>query len=109
NRTMQDYTERHYLPAAAAYQYRAADKGALGRQVLDWCRDLEKKWAAARFGKAKIETAAAQHLFEIQVYLGGLEPDAVQVELYADGANGSAAVRQVMARVGPLAGAVNGF
>jgi starch phosphorylase len=109
NRTMQDYTERHYLPAAAAYQHRAADKGALGRQVLDWCRDLEKKWTAARFGKAKIETAAARHLFEIQVYLGGLEPDAVQVELYADGADGSVAVRQVMTRVGPLAGAVNGF
>ena len=30
NRTVQEYTEQHYLPAATAYQKRAADKGAVG-------------------------------------------------------------------------------
>ena len=32
NRTVREYTEQHYLPAAAAYRTRAADKGAVGRQ-----------------------------------------------------------------------------
>ena len=31
NRTVREYTEQHYLPAAAAYRERAADKGAIGR------------------------------------------------------------------------------
>ena len=47
NRTVREYTEQHYLPAAAAYLERAADKGAVGRQVVDWQHTLEQKWASA--------------------------------------------------------------
>ena len=36
NRTVREYTEQHYLPAAAAYRERAADKGAVGREVVEW-------------------------------------------------------------------------
>ena len=108
-RTVQEYTDQHYLPAADAYLKRAADKGAVGRQVVDWRRNLEEKWPAVRLGEVKSETNAARHAFEVQVYLGDLDPEAVQVELYADGVNGSAAVRQEMMRIGPLVGAVNGY
>ena len=31
NRAVTEYTEQHYLPAAAAYRERAADKGAIGK------------------------------------------------------------------------------
>jgi len=31
-----------------------------------------------------------QHVFEVQVYLDDLDPEAVRVELYANGANGGA-------------------
>ena len=31
NRTVREYTEQHYLPAAAAYRERAANKGAVGQ------------------------------------------------------------------------------
>ena len=36
NRAVREYTEQHYLPAAAAYRERAANKGAVGRQMVDW-------------------------------------------------------------------------
>jgi starch phosphorylase len=108
-RTVEEYTEGHYLPAAEAYLKRAADKGAAGRQGVEWQRNLDAKWAAVRFGEVKSETDAARHAFEAQVYLGGLDPEAVQVELYADGLDGSASVRQEMTRIGPLVGAVNGY
>ena len=32
NRTVREYTENYYLPAAAAYRRRTADRGALGRE-----------------------------------------------------------------------------
>ena len=51
NRTVREYTEQHYLPAAAAYHLRGAKKGAIGRQMLDWRHSLEQKWAALRFGE----------------------------------------------------------
>ncbi len=53
NRTVREYTEQHYLPAAAAYHLRGAKKGAIGRQMLDWRHSLEQKWAALRFGEAE--------------------------------------------------------
>ena len=53
NRAVREYTEQHYLPAASAYRERAADKGAIGVQIVDWRHALEQKWAALRFGEVK--------------------------------------------------------
>ena len=49
-----------------------------------------------------------QHRFEVQVYLNGLDPKAVRVELYANGVNGDSPVRQEMKCAGQLAGALSG-
>jgi len=105
NRTVREYTEQHYLPAATAYRERAADKGAGGRQVVDWQHSLEPKWTTLHFGEVKVETRGEQHIFEVQVCLRDLDPKAVRVELYADGVMGSAPVRQEMKPVRQLAGA----
>ena len=102
DRAVREYTEQHYLPAATAYLSRVANKGAVGRQMVDWRHSLEQKWAALRFGEVKVETKGEQHVFEVQVYLNDLDPKAVRVELYADGVNGGAPVRQEMKRVRPL-------
>ena len=53
----------------------------------------------------KVEARGAQHVFEVEVALGDLDPEAVRVELYADGTAGAAPVRQEMARARQLAGA----
>jgi glycogen phosphorylase len=109
NRTVREYTEQHYLPAASAYRERAADKGAIGRRVVRWRQELEQKWRSLRFGEMKIETDGKQHVFDVQVYLDDLDPNAVRVELYADGVNGGAPVRREMKRVRQLAGAGGGY
>ncbi len=108
-RAVREYTEQHYLLAAAAYRDRAAGKGAAGRQVIDWRHALEKEWPALRFGEIKVDTNADQHVFEVEVYLNGLDPNAARVELYADGINGGAPVRQEMERGRQLAGASKGY
>jgi starch phosphorylase len=51
NRAVREYTEQHYIPAAAAYRERAADKGAVGAQVVNWQHTLEQNWATLRFGE----------------------------------------------------------
>lgn len=109
NRAVREYTEQHYLPAAAAYLERAADKGARGRQVVDWQHSLEQKWAALHFGEVKTETHGGRHVFEVQVHLPDLDPRAVRVELYAEGMNGGAPVRQEMKRSRQMTGAPGGF
>jgi starch phosphorylase len=109
NRAVREYTEQHYLPAASAYRERAADKGAIGVQVVNWRHGLEQKWAALRFGEMKVETDGEQHIFEVQVYLDELDPEAVRVEIYADGVRDGAPVRQEMKCVRQLVGATNGY
>ena len=105
NRTVCEYIEQHYIPAAAAYRRRAADKGAMGRQMVDWRHNLEQKWDTLRFGEMKGATDGGNHLFKVQVYLSDLDPDTVRVELYADGLNGGEPIRQEMMRGQQLADA----
>jgi starch phosphorylase len=109
DRAVREYTEQHYLPRAATYRERAADKGAVGRQIVDWQESMEKEWPAMRFGKMKFETTGEQHVFEVEVYLSDADPNAARVELYADGVNGGDAVRQEMERVSQLTGASGGY
>ncbi len=109
NRTVREYAENYYLPAAAAYEKRATEKGKLGEQIIDWRRSLERKWAGLRFGQSKCETTGEQHTFEVQVFLDELDADAVGVELYADGGSDSVPARQEMTRNRQLVGSVNGY
>jgi starch phosphorylase len=109
NRTVREYTEQHYLPAAAAYHTRAADKGAVGRNMVTWEHVLKEKWVTLAFGDVKVESRGEQHVFEVQVCLNELDPKAVRVELYADGINGSDPIRLEMKRVRHLAGASGGY
>jgi starch phosphorylase len=109
NRTVREYTEQHYIPAAAAYRERAADNAAVGRHVVEWQHTVEQKWAALSFGDVNVRTEAAQHIFEIQVRLHDLDPNAVRVELCAEGVMGGAPVRQEMKRISQPASASGDF
>jgi starch phosphorylase len=109
NRSLCEYTEQHYLPAASAYLARAVDNGAVGVDMVNWRHAVEKKWAAVRFGDVTVKTDGEQHVFEVQVYLDDLDPGAVRVELYADGVDGAEPQRVRMERVWQLVGAINGY
>jgi len=96
NRAVREYTEQRYLPAASSYRSRTASKGLLGRQMVEARHRLEKQWSALHFGDVKVETRGGEHLFEVQVFLGDLDSQAVRVELYANGVRDEAPVRQEM-------------
>lgn len=103
-RAVREYTERYYLPGAAAYRARAAGGSALCSDIVAWRREIEKKWAGLRFLDMRVQTADGKHLFEAVVYLNGLGPDAVRVELYADGLDGGGPERHEMEPVEKQAG-----
>jgi starch phosphorylase len=109
DRAVREYTGQQYLPAAIALLSRVANKGASGRQMVEWRDSLERKWGALRFGEVKVETKGQQHIFEVQVLLHDLDPKSVQIELYADGVNEGGPVRQEMKNLRPLAGASGGY
>jgi len=109
DRTVREYTEEHYLPAAIACQSRMANQGAIGKQIVDWRHSVEQKWPGLHFGSVKVATRDGQHIIEVKVGLHGLDPKAVRVELYADGIQGGPPVRQEMTCLHPLADESGGY
>jgi starch phosphorylase len=109
DRTVREYAEQHYLPAAAAYQTRRANKCAVGRQIVAWQNSLAHTWPGVRFGEVTVETQGEQHLFEVRVCLNDTDPAAVRVELFADGVMNGPPVRQEMKRAHPQPDAAGGY
>jgi starch phosphorylase len=95
NRAVREYTERYYLPAATAYRGRARDKGAIGRNIADWEGALDQKWNSLRFGGIRVNKCPNRHEVEVEVFLNGIEPDSVRVQLYADAAKDGDAVAEM--------------
>ena len=96
DRAVREYTEQHYLPAATTYRERAANKGAMGKQLADWQHEVDRKWGLVRFGGLRVESNGDHHIFEIEIFLNDLGKNAVRVELYADAINGDGPARQEM-------------
>lgn len=96
DRSVREYTEQHYLPAAKAYLERSADKVKIGKQVTDLLHTLEQKWDSIHFGEIKIETIEKQHKIEVQIYFNNINPDTIQVQLFADGIKGETPFIQQM-------------
>jgi starch phosphorylase len=109
SRTVREYTEQHYLPLAQAYQERSKDNGKTGVDILKWQRQVEDHWSRLRFGAFNVSTDAGNHTFTIHAWLDELPPDAVAVELYADGQAGNPPVRHRMKRGQPLIGSESGY
>jgi starch phosphorylase len=96
DRTVREYTEQHYLPAAALYSLRSADRGALGKKIADWQHALEQQWQSLRFAGVRVEQNGQQLRFEVELFLNELDPKAVRVQLCADGIGGADPIRQEM-------------
>ncbi len=109
NRSMSEYTRQHYLPAAATYRSRLANTGAIGRQIAEWRSNLDWKWGGLSFGDLKVEQCGEELAFEVQVCLDDLDPEAVRIELYADGAGGGEPLRQKMKRLRLLSAATGDY
>jgi starch phosphorylase len=109
DRVVREYTRQHYLPAATAYLERSANKAAKGNQIAEWLHTLEQKWDLMRFGEVKFETMNRQHKFEVQVYFNELDPDMIEVQLFANGMNGEDPIIQKLVRGKKTEGKNNGY
>jgi len=109
NRAVRQYTDEYYAPAAVDFRRRSEKQGSLGTDLLNWESELEKHWGLLRFGSATVEEKAGQRFFQVQVFLGDLDPGAVKAELYAEGPNSDASVTQPLIRGEHLVGSSNGF
>ncbi|MGC1523253.1 MAG: alpha-glucan family phosphorylase [Steroidobacteraceae bacterium] len=105
NRSVREYMERCYVPAAASYRRRSQNNGALAVRMSAWRQTVDLGWPTLRFGRIQVDTRGDRHYFTVEVDLGVLEPQAVQVELYAEPVGEHLECRQQMTRLAPSEGA----
>ncbi|MBK79954.1 MAG: alpha-glucan phosphorylase [Gammaproteobacteria bacterium] len=84
NRTVREYVERYYLPAALRYRQRAADRGVAAVGIVHWRRALDEHWPKLSLSEPRVETVDGEHVFEVEVTLGDLDPEWLSVEVFAD-------------------------
>lgn len=89
NRTLIDYAEKYYIPAAQALRKRLENYGEVGSGIAEWKQSLREHWQKITFGELRVNKDGENSIFNIQVNLGGINPEQVSVELYADGVNDS--------------------
>jgi starch phosphorylase len=106
NRVIREYVETHYLARAKAYRDRAKNTAAV-EELVRWRKAIENEWPRLRFSSVDVTSSEGQHVFKVQIYLGGLSTEAVLVQLYANGRDGGHGETVEMKRGDPLLGASN--
>jgi starch phosphorylase len=109
NRAVRQYTDEHYLSAAAAFRQRAENRSSVGADLVAWQGELAQHWSALRFGPATVEQQGERYLFHVQVFLDDIDPDDVSVELYAEPQKDEDPIRLAMNRSERLVGATVAF
>jgi starch phosphorylase len=84
NRMVREYVKRMYLPAASAFRGRSADRARQAELLCRWRSSLEKFWSQIGFGRLELQESSGHYVFRVPVYLSHLDPNAVQVQLYAE-------------------------
>ena len=96
SRAIREYTENHYLPAAAGFKQRAEENGKLGAELVQWKQEIEQHWSSLRFGALKVESQDGRTRFQVELLPGDVAPDQLRVELYAEGVSGGRPVVEAM-------------
>lgn len=95
-RSLQEYTEKYYHPAASLYQKRLTNRGEEGNKIGEWQTFINDHWKGIYCGNPDIQKKDGCYEFSVPVFLNGLNASEVSVELYANGINNSAPLKQRM-------------
>ena len=108
NRSVREYTERFYLPAAETYEKRTKNHGELAVQIQKWQTELQTRWPEIHF--RELEASQDEHdcLIRAHIYLGSICPEHVRVEIFADNPDGPPFISE-MSQTDELVGVKGGF
>lgn len=109
NRSAVEYTQRYYIPLAERYHQRVVNNGAGGVAIERWRTELARHWQSLRFGDVRYTCNDDRYIFDVQIYLDGLSPHSVCVELYAAASDGFERERIVMQCTRELVGAAGSY
>ena len=109
SRMMKEYVEKMYIPSSEAYSQRMGDNCNLAKELRTWKVTLEQYWHGIHWGNLEVHEETDGWSFDVQVYLGEIQPTCVHVQLFADPTDTGVPVIQEMERQASIPGSVNGY
>ena len=94
SRTVMEYTEKYYVPAAQALQRRLSEDA--GNGLTAFHEHLKQGWRNISVDEVHVEANEHGHRFTAAIRLSPLDPQQVQVELFAEGINSPMPTRILM-------------
>ena len=88
SRMAREYVEQYYLAGAAELRRRMSNRGHKARELRCWEIRLRRHWSDLHIGEKTVRGDSATWSFSVPVDLGGIAPQDVAVQLYAEPRNG---------------------
>jgi len=108
-RMVREYLEKAYLPAAQALKWRMANGGGPAKEMLAWEQRVRRNWKSVHVASPDIGQDKDAWAYTVPVYLGEMQADDIQVEIYAEACPGDEARTQQLARGERIPGTANGY
>lgn len=99
SRSVREYLEKYYIPAANSFANRIANHGALAKDIVTWQHLLKSHWHSIKFEEINVETTNGQHHFKVRIFLDDIPPSNVSIQLYADPIDNGPPVIQSMSQM----------
>jgi starch phosphorylase len=109
NRMLREYVDRLYLASAENYQRRVASDASEVVLLCRWQESLKKHWHKLNFGRLDVKIEDGNYVMTVAVYLGGLDPEAVAVQVYAEPQDDGEAEIHIMELTEAPPGAADGY
>ncbi|MCW3149274.1 alpha-glucan family phosphorylase [Stutzerimonas stutzeri] len=84
DRTVREYTESYYLPAARTYRERRANGSALAYELAHRVAALGRHWHELAFQRVELHKQDAGYRVEVELRLGGVHAEQIRVQLFAE-------------------------
>lgn len=108
NRSVREYTERLYLPAAESFVKRTQNHGELAVQIRKSQTELRAHWSEIHLHGIELKQQDEQFVIQAQIYLGAIPPEHVRIELFAENGEVAPFIAE-MNRASELVGVKGGF
>jgi starch phosphorylase len=103
NRMVREYVDRLYVKAAQTYKQRSNNRAEEAIRLVSWREQLDSHWSKLHFSRVDIKKEANEYVFTAVVYLDEMNPEFVQLQVYAESPDGNPEV-SVMQRTESLSG-----
>jgi starch phosphorylase len=103
---VREYVESFYRPMVARGKQRNATTAA---QLVQWQDHIALHWPRLRFGKLTSQRENGKRVFDLDVYLDGLQPEQIMIEIVAEASEYGDRIVQPMALAHGLPGAEDSY